>query len=284
MTPNLAKRVLHGTTMATVVSPDGTVIGYESVGAGPPLLLVHGSTGTRARWRPVTPELARRYTVHAMDRRGRGLSTAEAEPYSLGREAEDVAAVAEAVGGDVYVVGHSYGALAVLDAAPITRAFRRIVLYEPPIPSLGLDVGSPGGWARITALSDPRDILEAFYRETLQLPESAIKDLANREFPYLAGSIRHTAGRELAQTRAFRLTERHANITTPVRMLLGTESPAYLRAATAVLAAMIPGATIVALHGQGHQAIDYDPDQFVRAVLEFDSEEVDSGGVGAVTA
>lgn len=284
MTPNLAKRVLHGTTMATVVSPDGTVIGYESVGAGPPLLLVHGSTGTRARWRPVTPELARRYTVHAMDRRGRGLSTAEAEPYSLGREAEDVAAVAEAVGGDVYVVGHSYGALAVLDAAPITRAFRRIVLYEPPIPSLGLDVGSPGGWARITALSDPRDILEAFYRETLQLSESAIKDLANREFPYLAGSIRHTAGRELAQTRAFRLTERHANITTPVRMLLGTESPAYLRAATAVLAAMIPGATIVALHGQGHQAIDYDPDQFARAVLEFDSEEVDSGGVGAVTA
>ncbi|ETB15890.1 alpha/beta hydrolase [Mycobacterium avium subsp. silvaticum ATCC 49884] len=271
-------------TTATVVSPDGTVIGYESVGAGPPLLLVHGSTGTRARWRPVTPVLARRYTVHAMDRRGRGLSTAEAEPYSLGREAEDVAAVAEAVGGDVYVVGHSYGALAVLDAAPITRAFRRIVLYEPPIPSLGLDVGSPGGWARIAALSDPRDILEAFYRETLQLPESAIKDLANREFPYLAGSIRHTAGRELAQTRAFRLTERHANITTPVRMLLGTESPAYLRAATAVLAAMIPGATIVALHGQGHQAIDYDPDQFVRAVLEFDSEEVDSGGVGAVTA
>lgn len=284
MTPNLAKRVLHRTTMATVVSPDGTVIGYESVGAGPPLLLVHGSTGTRARWRPVTPELARRYTVHAMDRRGRGLSTAEAEPYSLGREAEDVAAVAEAVGGDVYVVGHSYGALAVLDAAPITRAFRRIVLYEPPIPSLGLDVGSPGGWARITALSDPRDILEAFYRETLQLSESAIKDLANREFPYLAGSIRHTAGRELAQTRAYRLTERHANITTPVRMLLGTESPAYLRAATAVLAAKIPGATIVALHGQGHQAIDYDPDQFARAVLEFDSEEVDSGGVGAVTA
>ncbi|QBC87269.1 alpha/beta fold hydrolase [Mycobacterium avium] len=270
--------------MATVVSPDDTVIGYESVGAGPPLLLVHGSTGTRARWRPVTPVLARRYTVHAMDRRGRGLSTAEAGPYSLGREAEDVAAVAEAVGGDVYVVGHSYGALAVLDAAPITRAFRRIVLYEPPIPSPGLDVGSPGGWARITALSDPRDILEAFYRETLQLSESAIKDLANREFPYLAGSIRHTAGRELAQTRAYRLTERHANITTPVRMLLGTESPAYLRAATAVLAAMIPGATIVALHGQGHQAIDYDPDQFARAVLEFDSEEVDSGGVGAVTA
>jgi len=43
-----------------------------------------------------------------MDRRGRGLSTAEAGAYGLEREAEDVAAVAEALGNDVYVVAHSY--------------------------------------------------------------------------------------------------------------------------------------------------------------------------------
>jgi hypothetical protein len=55
--------------MATAVSADGTVIGYESVGAGQPLLLVHGSTGTRARWSTVQAPLAQRYTVHAMDRR-----------------------------------------------------------------------------------------------------------------------------------------------------------------------------------------------------------------------
>ena len=39
--------------MATVVSVDKTVIGYESIGAGPPLLLVHGSTGSRAHWSSV---------------------------------------------------------------------------------------------------------------------------------------------------------------------------------------------------------------------------------------
>ncbi|MCV7401695.1 alpha/beta hydrolase [Mycobacterium fragae] len=257
--------------MTTVISPDGTVIGYESVGAGAALVLVHGSTGTLARWRTVTPALAQRYTVHAMDRRGRGLSTAEVEPYSLGREAEDVAAVAEAVGGDVYVVGHSYGALTVLEAALITSAFRRIMLYEPPILSPGLNVMSPEGWARITTISDPQEILNIFYRETLHLPEAAIKDLADREFSHIAGSIAHTAVREFAEVRAYCATERLAAITVPVRLLLGTESPAYLRAATAAVAAQIPGATIVALHGQGHQAIDYDPQQFARAVLEFDS-------------
>jgi pimeloyl-ACP methyl ester carboxylesterase len=53
-------------------------------------------------------------------------------------------------------------------------------------------------------------------------------------------------------------------------MLLGTETPAHFRAATVAVAAQIPGATIVAMQGQGHQGIDYDPQQFVRAVLDFD--------------
>ena len=94
-----------------VESADGTRIGYESFGDGPPMLLVHGTSATRIRWAPVRDELGSRYTIHEMDRRGRGLSTAEADAYSLEREAEDVAAVAEALDDDVYVVAHSYGAL-----------------------------------------------------------------------------------------------------------------------------------------------------------------------------
>jgi pimeloyl-ACP methyl ester carboxylesterase len=77
--------------------------------------------------------------------------------------------------------------------------------------------------------------------------------------------------RELEAIDAFRATDRLATITVPVRMLLGTQSPGYFRAAAAIVAAQIPGATIVALQGQGHQAIDYDPQQFVRAVIDFDS-------------
>jgi pimeloyl-ACP methyl ester carboxylesterase len=189
----------------------------------------------------------------------------------LRREAEDVAAVAQAVGGDVYVVGHSYGALAVLEAALLTTAFRRVVLYEPPLPSPGIELVSPGGWASIRTMSDPREILSSFYRETLHIPEPAIEDLAGREFSYVAESIAHTAVRELEAIDAFRATERLATITVPVRMLLGTQSPGYFRAAAAIVAAQIPGATLVALQGQGHQAIDYDPQQFVRAVIDFDS-------------
>ena len=182
---------------STVVSPDGSRIAFESSGAGPAMLLVHGTSATRIRWAPVREKLAARYTVHEMDRRGRGGSVAESGPYSLAREAQDVAAVAEAIGGDVYVVGHSYGALCVIAALTITR--------------------------------------------------------------------------EIDAVNEFRATDRLANIAAPVRMLLGTESPTYLRAATAAIAAQLPDARVVAVQGQAHQAIDLDVDQFVGLVFDFDT-------------
>jgi pimeloyl-ACP methyl ester carboxylesterase len=277
--PQHSRSATMVTTASHVVSADATVIGYETAGTGPPLLLVHGSTGTRARWSAVRAPLAARYTVHAMDRRGRGLSAAEAGPYSVRREAEDVAAVADALGGDVYAVGHSSGASALLEAALITPAFRRIAVYEPPLRTPELSVVAPEDWARINAMSDPREILDEFYRLTLHLPESDIKDLGDREYPDLAESIARTAVRELAEFRAYDESEGLGNITVPVRMLLGTESPAHFRAATAAIASWIPGATIGALRGQGHQGIDYDPQQFVRAVLDFDERAKQPGPV-----
>lgn len=254
----------------SVVSPDGTVIGFETLGDGPPLLLVHGGTATLLRWAPVREQLATRYTVYLMDRRGRGLSTDEASSYSLQREAEDIAAVASAAGDDVYAVGHSYGALATIEAALIHR-FRRIVLYEPPMESPGLPVVPPGALARLKALTSPEELLEGFYRDALQLPQAAIDGMKGTEVWAARVGAAFTILRELDEVIAFRADARLAAIEAPVRMLLGTESPGYVRAATANIAAQIPGAGIVALQGQAHQAIDSDPAQFVAAVLGFDS-------------
>jgi pimeloyl-ACP methyl ester carboxylesterase len=83
-------------------------------------------------------------------------------------------------------------------------------------------------------------------------------------------SAAHTITRELDEVTAYRAGERLGHITVPVRMLLGTQTTAYLRAATAAFAAQIPNAKVVALQDQAHQAIDLDPEQFVRAVVDFD--------------
>ena len=78
-----------------VRSRDDTPIAVFSSGEGPPLVLVHGATADHTAFRVVGPMLGTTFTVHAIDRRGRGASGDGVGPYSIEREFEDVAAVAE---------------------------------------------------------------------------------------------------------------------------------------------------------------------------------------------
>jgi pimeloyl-ACP methyl ester carboxylesterase len=116
-----------------VASADGTEIAYWTSGEGPPLVLVHGATADHNRWGPLLPYLERSFTVHAMDRRGRG-GSGDAPGYSIAREFEDVAVVVDAVAGasgsvvDIY--GHSYGGLCVFGGATLTSNIGNLVLYD----------------------------------------------------------------------------------------------------------------------------------------------------------
>ncbi|MFD1520039.1 alpha/beta hydrolase [Pseudonocardia yunnanensis] len=256
---------------STVVSPDGTEIGFETVGDGPPMLLVHGAAADRNRWAPVREQLARHYRVHMLDRRGRGLSTREAPAYDIWREAEDIAAVAESLGGDVFVVAHSYGALCSLHAAQITGAFGKLVAYEPPRPEPGGFVVPPETLARMRAAGDAEEILTIFLREALQLPQSTVDGMRETDIWRARVAAAHTIPRELESVEAFVADERLGKISVPVRLFAGTESPVYLRLAVDAVAERVPGADVVPMRGQAHQAMDFDPEQFVAAVRAFEA-------------
>ncbi len=118
--------------MEYVVSNDGTRIAYERRGEGPPLVLIHGTGIDHSYWDPVAPELGRHFTVYSVDRRGRGQS-GETAPYAIQREFEDVAAIVGSIAGDVFLVGHSYGALCSLEAALLTKNIGKMILNEPPM-------------------------------------------------------------------------------------------------------------------------------------------------------
>src|SRR5512140_2774546 len=110
-----------------VASPDGTPIAVflsgEAAAGTRPLVLVHGTSGDHRTWRVVGPLLGRRRRLAALDRRGRG-DSGDAPAWSIEREVQDVAAVAEALatstGGQVDVVGHSLGGRLALAAATTT--------------------------------------------------------------------------------------------------------------------------------------------------------------------
>ncbi|WP_267161318.1 alpha/beta fold hydrolase [Halovenus salina] len=57
--------------MQTTTSADGTSIAYEQHGEGPPLVLVHGSSGTRHSWEAVVPHLAEEFQVIVPQARAR---------------------------------------------------------------------------------------------------------------------------------------------------------------------------------------------------------------------
>ena len=116
------------------ISDDGTLIGYWRTGEGPPLILVHGTSADHTRWDPVLPTLAEHFTVYAIDRRGRGES-GDAADYSLESEVEDVVAVVDSIGAPVSLLGHSYGAVCSLEASQRSERVRKLVLYEPPLPT-----------------------------------------------------------------------------------------------------------------------------------------------------
>jgi len=260
--------------MTEVVSRDGSVIGFRTVGEGPPLLLVHGGIVDRRSWGGVRGRLAEHFTVHAMDRRGRGLSAAEHEPYDIAREGEDVAAVVEAIGSDVYVVAHSYGARCALEAARVTGAIGRMVLYEPPMSTPGHPVAPPPVLAELRAADRAGDhdrIVETFFRDVIDLPPVDVEAMrGGRAWAVFCENAR-------ALVREGEAIERTGvpgwlpKITVPTRVLVGTESVEHLRLAAALVAAHLPNADVVELPGQGHLAVETAPALFVEAVRAFAS-------------
>ena len=74
---------------------NGIGLSVEVVGAGPPLLLLHGFTGSAATWERCLPELSARSTTIAVDLIGHGASDAPADParYTMSHCVADLLAV-----------------------------------------------------------------------------------------------------------------------------------------------------------------------------------------------
>jgi pimeloyl-ACP methyl ester carboxylesterase len=128
--------------MNTAISADGSAIAFDRFGSGPTLILVGGAFQHRA-FDPRTGELARaladEFTVYHYDRRGRGGSS-DAYRYTDGdpaeavrREIEDLQALTEDAGPELFLYGHSSGGILALEAIAAGLPVTRLALYEVPI-------------------------------------------------------------------------------------------------------------------------------------------------------
>jgi pimeloyl-ACP methyl ester carboxylesterase len=258
-----------------VSSKDGTPIALWRSGAGPPLLLVHGTTAEHSRWATIAPRLETQATVYAMDRRGRG-GSGDSSDYSLQREFEDVAAVVDAIGEPVSLLGHSFGALCCMEAALLSDRVARLILYEPPI-STGPDQYPPGFPDRMQAHIDAGNLetaLETFFREVVKMPEHELRSY--RQLPPWRTRVQlaPTVPREIVAAREYDfVAARYDGLQIPALLLLGGDSPPLFSRAIEVLSEALPHNRVVVLPGQQHIAMDTAPDLFVAETLHFLQDE-----------
>ncbi|SEH01139.1 Pimeloyl-ACP methyl ester carboxylesterase [Nonomuraea solani] len=108
-------------------------LAFAKIGAGPPLVLLHGIGSSRAAWAPVLDGLAAAHTVYAVDLPGFGGSdTLDGNhPVTPRRLAEVVAAALDEWGVDrPHVTGHSLGGWVALELAHL-RPVASLTLLAP---------------------------------------------------------------------------------------------------------------------------------------------------------
>jgi pimeloyl-ACP methyl ester carboxylesterase len=261
--------------METIKSKDGTPIAYEKSGNGTPLVLVHGTAADHTRWQPILRLFGKHFTVYAVDRRGRGAS-GDAEPYNIEREFDDIAAICDSIHEPVNLLGHSYGAICALEGATRTHNICRLILYEPPI-----RIGSLSAYSSET-LSKIQNLLAVGDRDgvvTTMLHDVAkvkIEDIeAMRKTPSWQGRLQsaHTIVREIEHSNSYTPdTDQLMDLDVPTLLLLGGDSPSFMRDGVQYLLATLADSHMVLIPGQGHIAMNNVPELFVHEVELFMDE------------
>lgn len=128
----------------TVVSWDDTIISFLSVGTGTGVIVLPGVLSTATDYSVFASSLANKFTVHTLERRGRGKSGPQGDGYGIQKEMDDVLAVQRETGAR-FLVGHSYGGLLALEVARNNDIFTKIAVYEPGV---SINGSMPVYWMR----------------------------------------------------------------------------------------------------------------------------------------
>ena len=111
-------------------------IGFDDVGCGEPVLLLHSSCSSKRQWHPIIKSLRDSYRIVAPDLLGYGDTDFPADPetFSIDDEVMLVESLLDKVETKIHVVGHSYGGVVALAVAmKFPERIRSLILHEPVV-------------------------------------------------------------------------------------------------------------------------------------------------------
>jgi len=263
---------------------DGLRVRHWDVGAGSPVVLVHGLGASVESWLPNVEALAERHRVLALDLPGFGRSAKEGLTYSASFAASFVAAFLDAMGaGRASVVGNSMGGLVALQLAlDHPERVDRLVLVSSA--GLGREVGFYLRLAALPLLGDylaslgtPEAVVRATISSILSNPHEMPRELIDRwvELTGLPGASAAfvkaaRAGLSIfGQRRQIVLRHRLAEVRAPTLIVWGDEDPVIPVAHAYAAHRRLPCARLHVFKGCRHCPQLERPAEFNELVLEF---------------
>jgi pimeloyl-ACP methyl ester carboxylesterase len=235
-------------------------------GVGTPLILLHGWTLDHRMWQPQVAGLADNFRLVMPDRRGHARASA---PPDLAREAEDVQAIADALGLAAFALcGLSQGAVVAVDTA---RRFpgrvSALVVAGAPLPALApreevIDLAAlralaaSGDFPGLRAAWGEHPLMRTHTPAAAALAAQMLADYDGRDL--LAGGEAPEITREDCAALAM-----------PVLSLAGEWDTPWRRACARTLAETAPRGQHALIDAAGHLANLDNPLQFNRILRDF---------------
>jgi pimeloyl-ACP methyl ester carboxylesterase len=231
-------------------SPRLAAISHRVVGQGPPLVLVHGLSGSSRWWARNVAALAAYFRVYLVDLRGLGRSSEIG--FTLVESAQHLAAWMERTGIErAALVGHSMGGLIAAElAADQPRRVERLVLVDAAIfatqPGYRRQALGLLAWLRYAPLGFlPLLVADAWRAGPLALARTA-RLLLSAD-----------------------LSQRLDRVQMPTLLVWGEHDTLVPGAVGEHLQACLPDARLVVIRGAAHNPMWDHPTEFNRLVLEF---------------
>jgi valacyclovir hydrolase len=246
---------------------DGATLSYHDQGAGLPLLLMHGFTGTaRSHLGPLIDALSSDHRVIAPDLRGYGTSRPPVRnfpPDFYQRDATDMAALLDQIApGPVVALGFSDGSeSALLLAAARPDLVRGVVSWGVAGVISAEMAAAAQAWLPVSAWGDDR----ATWRAEVLATQGEDQFAPQIEGWAAAAQAIFDAGGNICYAEA-------AAIRCPVLLVNGDGEVNNLRSDFARLAARIPDCRAEIVTASGHSVQDDQPAQLLRLIRAFLAE------------
>ncbi len=263
------------------VTVDGLDFWADVEGNGPPVVLLHGFTGSRTTWYDLVALAAKEFTTIAIDHigHGRSASPAEVEPYQMERAVDSLVGVVRQLGHERAIwVGYSLGG----------RTALQVTCRHPEAVAALITEGASAGLAteaerlarveadeRLAQMAE-RD-LEAFVDHWASIPLWESQQQTLSEPQRAALKQQRMAQRATGLANSLRgmgtgsqtwLGDQLAQIGVPVLLTAGRLDTKYVQAAEE-MAQAIPDARVRIIEGGGHAAHLEQPEAFNAVVMDF---------------